>query len=306
MKIKIYSILCIALLSVCNISAQTFEVDGINYNVTGANEVEVTSKSGCYSGDVVIPETVDDSGTTYNVTAIGFEAFRTCLDVTSINLPNSITEIKDFAFGDCRNITTMTLPESVTLIGEGAFLYCTILESINIPNQVTTINMHVFSQCSKLTSITIPELVTSIGTYAFSNCTSLTTVSVNLDTPINIASQVFYNLDLSQMVLNVPTGSESAYNSASVWQDFGSINGTLGSKTYESPLKLAVYPNPTSNNISISGIKQPIDYIIYNVVGEYVLKGVVSKNDTIKIENLTNGLYFLKLENGTSMKFLKK
>lgn len=110
------------ILSFGKLTAQTFEINGINYNVIGSSEVEVTSKTGCYSGDVVIPETVENSGTTYNVITVGYEAFRDCLNVTSISLANSITTIEDYAFRNCRGITSITLPDSVTIIGEGAFL----------------------------------------------------------------------------------------------------------------------------------------------------------------------------------------
>ncbi|WP_299547600.1 leucine-rich repeat domain-containing protein [Seonamhaeicola sp.] len=306
MKTPIYYYIFFTLISLQSLPAQTFEVDGINYNVLNATQVEATSKSGCYTGDITIPATVDYASTTYNVTAIGYEAFRTCLNVTGISLPNSITEIKDYAFRDCRNITTITLPDSVTNIGEGAFLYCTELVSVNIPNAVTTIKMHTFSQCGELTSITIPELVTSIGTYAFSSCFKLTAVNVNINTPINIASQVFFNLDISQMVLNVPPGSETAYASASVWQGFGAINGTLSVNVVEQNKALRLYPNPVKDRMRISGLKQPETYAIYNVIGKHVAGGSVQNENPIHMSTLTNGLYFLKLKNGNTLKFIKE
>lgn len=290
----------------CNLMAQTFEVDGINYNVISTNEVEVTSKTGCYSGDVVIPETVEDSGTTYNVIAIGYEAFRLCLNVTNISLPNSITTIEDYAFRDCRGITSMTLPNSVTSIGEGAFLYCTKLVSVNIPDTITTINMTTFSNCQDLTSITIPESVTSIGTYAFSTCTSLATVNINVISPINITIHRFWNLDLSTITLNVPVGSESAYAASPVWQDFGAINGTLTTDVLVKNDEVKLFPNPAISNISVSGLKESNHYGIYNVLGKSILKGTMLKDESINIDKLSNGLYFLKLKDKATIKFVKQ
>lgn len=289
-----------------NLTAQTFEENGISYNVISANEVEVTSKTGCYSGDVVIPETVEDSGTTYNVTAIGYEAFRVCLNVTSISLPNSITTIEDYAFRDCRGITSMVLPDSVTSIGQGAFLYCTKLVSVNIPDTITTINMTTFAYCLDLTSITIPESVTSIGTYAFSTCNSLATVNINVVSPINITIHRFWHLDLSTITLNVPVGSESAYAASSVWQDFGAINGTLSTDSLVNNDKVKLFPNPATSNISISGLKESNDYGIYNVLGKSVLKGTMLKDESINIDKLSNGLYFLKLKDRETIKFIKQ
>ena len=41
-------------------------------------------------------------------------------------------------------------------------------------------------------------------------------------------------------------------------------------------------------------------------MGAEVLKGSINFNENIEISNLTKGLYFLKLENGNTLKFIKK
>ena len=72
----------------------SFEVDGIYYNYTGSNTVEVTYKlysNRGYSGDIIIPEQVDYNGITYSVTSIGHAAFRLCSALSSIDIPNSVT-----------------------------------------------------------------------------------------------------------------------------------------------------------------------------------------------------------------------
>lgn len=304
MKTQINIFIFTLIISFANLNAQTFEVGSINYNILNANEVEVISKPSCYDGGIVVPETVEDSGTTYNVIGIGDEAFQYC-DITSIDLPNSITYIGEFAFRDCRNITSITLPSSVSSIGYAAFLYCTELISVNIPENITVINMHTFAQCGKLTSITIPSKVTSIGTYAFSSCFSLATVNIHVTTPINITIHRFWNLDLSTIALNVPVGSESAYAAASIWQDFGTINATLSNSLNDYELGYKLYPNPASDYISIFGVEQAENYKIYNITGSKIAEGMFSRNQPVNIQRFKKGVYFINFENRPALKFVK-
>ena len=71
-----------------------FEADGIYYHVeTGQATVTNNGQTGCYSGDIVIPETITHDGTIYQVTAIGDSAFKNCTALTSIAPPNSIATI---------------------------------------------------------------------------------------------------------------------------------------------------------------------------------------------------------------------
>ena len=67
-----------------------------------------------------------------------------------------------------------------------------------------------------------------------------------------------------------------------------------------------VYPNPASHFIKISGLDKPEQYTLFNILGAKITNGSISNNQKIDIQNLTSGLYFLKFENGNTLKFLKK
>ena len=157
--------------------AHDFEVNGIFYDKLNSSEVAVTYKGEYsydyydeYSGNVVIPSSVNYNGTTYSVTSIGNEAFYYCSRLRSIEIPNSVTSIGDYAFRCCTSLTSIEIPNSVTSIGDLAFEGCISLTSIQIPNSVTSIGDGALAKCESLTSIEIPNSVTSIGDSAFSGC----------------------------------------------------------------------------------------------------------------------------------------
>ena len=113
-----------------------------------------------------------------SVTEIGECAFSGCSALTSITIGNSVTEIGVSAFASCSSLSSITIGNSVTSIGEWAFFNCSSLTSITIPNSVTSIGDNAFYDCSSLTSIEIPNSVTSIGERVFQDCSSLTSVII--------------------------------------------------------------------------------------------------------------------------------
>ncbi len=99
-------------------------------------------------------------------------------DLTSIEIPSSVTHIGDYAFYQQTNLTKIVMQSGVLSIGASAFIRCSNLTSVAIPNSVKTIGQHAFDECSALTTISIPSSVTSIGRWAFANCSSLKSITI--------------------------------------------------------------------------------------------------------------------------------
>ena len=156
-------------------NAYDFEVDGIYYNILSSTDLtaEVTHGDNKYTGNVIIPSTINYKSRDIAVIAIGDSAFYGCDGLSNSTIPSSVTSIGWRAFFECTSLTSITISNSVTDIGDDAFRNCISLTSITIPNSVTDIGDQAFLNCISLTSITIPNSVTDIGDRAFHNCTSL-------------------------------------------------------------------------------------------------------------------------------------
>jgi hypothetical protein len=84
------------------------------------------------------------------------------------------------------------------------------------------------------------------------------------------------------------------------------IDNTLKVEKLTNVNDLKIFPNPSHNYIYISGLSKRKNYSIYNTLGSEIKKGVISEGENISINNFSNGLYFLKLDKGNTIKFIKK
>jgi hypothetical protein len=152
------------------------------FTYTTNNSAVIITKYTGPGGDVVIPDTIVGLPvTTIEGSGSGLAymgAFQGCNTLTSVTIPNSVTNIGFQVFSYCYSLTNITIPESVTSIGGSACCYCTNLSSVTIPKSVISFGGGAFAHCSSLTSVTIQKGVISIGAGAFSVCTGLTNISI--------------------------------------------------------------------------------------------------------------------------------
>ncbi len=162
-------------------NAQQFtDANGIKYNVTSSNTVEVIAREYAgYSGAIVIPATVTNGDATYNVTGIDDNAFFYCFELTSITIPSSVKSIGEYAFSNCKNLTSIILPNGLTSIGNWAFSECTGLESITVfASNPPTLGNNVFNVDKN-----IPVYVLDVDAYSnvsWGGFTNFQAISIDL------------------------------------------------------------------------------------------------------------------------------
>lgn len=93
---------------------------------------------------------------------IGEYTFYNCTSLTNVNIPSSVTEIRNSVFKGCTSLTSVNIPSSVTRIGYNAFRSCKGLKSIYVyAEKVPSVSSSTFGGCDlKNCTLYVPN-----GTY---------------------------------------------------------------------------------------------------------------------------------------------
>lgn len=158
---------------------------------------------------------------------IGTMAFADCTALTSVTLPDTVTEIGANAFLRCQSLAKVVIGSGLKTLGNNAFEGCNALSSIvstsssfpvennvifnstkkqilfcpktisgsyKVPKGVTRINDGAFADCTELTEIVLPEGLIRIQDYCFFGCTKLASISIPAAVEY-IGSGAFANCD---------------------------------------------------------------------------------------------------------------
>ena len=175
------------------------------YVILDDNTIEIRS----YTGKrryITIPEYIDG----LPVSTIGAGAFLNESRLRIINLPSSLTTIKDKAFSGCTNLTSIDIPDNVVNIGKEAFKDNIRLYNVNFNSnsKLEVIESFAFLNCSSLSRFDIPRNVIynegwDYGTgSAFRGCVSLKQINAHKESPYyNSLNGILFNKVKSTLVL---------------------------------------------------------------------------------------------------------
>lgn len=193
---------------------------------TNITKIEKFAFAGCSNlTECVIPESVTTIGDNAfaqcsklktiaipsAVTSLGVAAFKGCEAVTNVTFAQGIQlgKIGKEVFSNNSSLTTITLPQSVTEIGDRAFYENYSLTSITFPSGLTSIGVSAFETCPELTTLPkFPSSLENIEDKAFLN-TSVTAFTVSSANDYYTSEDgILYDIDKVSLVL-YPAGRVS-------------------------------------------------------------------------------------------------
>ena len=153
---------------------------------------------------IIIPE---------EVTEISWVAFQNCTKLTKIHLPASLNKIEGNPFWGCENLTVITIAPTNRTYGckdsivydknekKALFAAQGITGSITIPDDITTIGGGAFSYCTKLTEVKLPASINEIEGNPFSGCIHHTKLTVDTENrKYKSENNMVYTSDMKTLV----------------------------------------------------------------------------------------------------------
>ena len=145
----------------------------------------------------------------------------TIIDDNPVNISSNPLYYAHHLYLNGVEITSLEIPQSIKAIKYATFEGCTGITSLTIHNSVNSIGEQAFHGCSGITTLTLPESVKSIGSYAFSGC-RLTVINSDILSPSAIPNAFDSNV-CGSATLYIHAGTLSAYQSKEGWKNFVNI-----------------------------------------------------------------------------------
>ena len=175
--------------------------------------------------NVVVPETLSIDGKDYP-TAIGAGCFMDT-EITTLVLPDNITEIPDSMCKNCKQLSTVTFsnvesigaeafyfcenykvqmseldnghPEKIKSIGKCAFTFSGLYGKVTITPDLEIVQSS-FNCCKHITEIEVTEGVTVLPDFVFGDCEAVTKVTLP-ETLTSIGKRAFYRANMPSITI---------------------------------------------------------------------------------------------------------
>ncbi len=212
---------------------------------------------------------------------------ETYLIVVNDDYPNTYSG--DMVVPETEIINGETL--RVRYIGSEAFYGCVNLTSVTLPNTIVNIGYHSFADCHLLEVIDIPASIQQINSNAFSYCYELDYIFIHNNQPFFLWDDAFADIN-DHVRIVVPCNCIEAFEAEEEWQGIQLYDdcGNVGIGEYKT-VAIDVYPNPASGTLTIEA-KGLVT--ITDDMGRIVRTLFVDDKQTIDLQGLTSGLYFVK------------
>ena len=109
-----------------------------------------------------------------------------------------LSTIGESAFSSCTALKTINLPDSLTTIKQGAFA-CSGIETISVGNGLVNLETRAFDNCVGLTSLLLPESAVNISNGALCGCQNIKTLQM----PVDMFVDAFYDSNTGLSTNNV-------------------------------------------------------------------------------------------------------
>jgi hypothetical protein len=186
-----------------------------------------------------------------------------------------------------------------------------IIGNIIAPNNITFRVSTTLSQCGwvgandgdALTTGTIRIIGTKTDNTTIQEDFTLTSDNFTTLNSFTFSSAIWNSVDLKQLSFEIVNGMDYFAIDNLV---FESSTLSINDFDFYSEKEVYLFPNPTSSYIELTGLKTQKNFKIYDFLGKVIKSGTVYNQEKIDIKEFTSGLYFLKLENGNTIKFIKE
>lgn len=154
--------------------------NGKDENVVIPKEIKLIGNSAFEKNSSIVNVSFE-KGSKINV--IARNAFKSCVNLKNITLPETVTEIGYGAFQDCMRLETINIPASVKTIGQSAFYGCSSLERLELKEGIEKIENNAFASTG-LTYMYFPGTLKYLGEGVFTGCNDLEDIDVASDSDI--------------------------------------------------------------------------------------------------------------------------